>query len=146
MTVRQFCFNEHYTSVSIGVLNGRDLGYFIGVVLLFLSLTLIVLGKKYLQTKLTFKIAYVSSAVLILILSQSLRFRFYLTEEGRYSLSQGTESLLEQVEEPLLIKVYLEGDFPAGFERLRQETQYMLEEWGVRNSNIFFEFINPNQV
>jgi len=130
LTVRQFGFNEHYTSVSRGVLDGRDLGYFIGVVLLFLSLTLIVLGKKYLQTKLIFKIAYVSSAVLILILSQSLRFRFDLTEEGRYSLSQGTESLLEQVEEPLLIKVYLEGDFPAGFERLRQETQYMLEEWG----------------
>lgn len=145
LTVRQFGFNEHYTSVSRGVLDGRDLGYFLGVVLLFLSLTLIVLGKKYVQTKLPLKIVYVSGAVLILVLSQSLRFRFDLTEEGRYSLSQGTESLLEQVEEPLLIKVYLEGDFPAGFERLRQETQYMLEEWGARNSNIFFEFINPNQ-
>ena len=30
LTMRQFGFNEHYTSVSRGVLDGRDLGYFIG--------------------------------------------------------------------------------------------------------------------
>jgi ABC-2 type transport system permease protein len=145
LTLGQLGFNEHYTSIARGVLDGRDIGYFIGIVLLYLSLTLIVLGKKYLQTKLVLKTTFAIAAILIILLSQSVRFRIDLTEEGRYSLSEGTETLLEQVQEPLLIKVYLEGDFPAGFERLRQETQHMLEEWGARNPNVFFEFINPNQ-
>ena len=75
-----------------------------------------------------------------------MRLRWDLTEEKRYSLSEGTESLLDQVAEPMLITVYLEGEFPAGFERLKIETRYMLEEWAARNGNIFFEFINPNNV
>jgi len=145
LTMRQFGFNEHYTSISRGVLDGRDLGYFIGVVLLFLSGTFIVLSRRHLHASGRTKIAYLVGAVLVILISQSVRFRIDLTEEGRYSLSEGTESLLDQVEEPMLIKVYLEGQFPAGFERLKLETQFMLEEWSARNGNVFFEFINPNE-
>jgi len=72
LTMRQFGFNEHYTSVSRGVLDGRDLGYFIGVVLLFLSGTLIVLSRRHLQTTRT-KTAYFAGALLVILISQSVR-------------------------------------------------------------------------
>ena len=144
--MRQFGFNEHYTSVSRGVLDGRDLGYFIGVVLLFLSGTFIVLSRRHLHATARTKTAYFVGALLVILISQSVRFRIDLTEEGRYSLSEGTESLLDQVEEPMLIKVYLEGHNSLRvFERLKLETQFMLEEWSARNGNVFFEFINPNE-
>ena len=146
LVVKQLGFNEHYTSISRGVLDGRDLGYFLGVILLFLSGTFIVLSRNYLYATQRTKLSYLSGALLLIVLTQSVRFRLDLTEEGRYSLSSGTEGLLEQVEEPLLVKVYLDGEFPAGFERLRSETRFMLEEWSARNPNIFFEFINPNTV
>ena len=146
LIVKQLGFNEHYTSISRGVLDGRDLGYFLGVILLFLSGTFVVLSRNYLYATRRTKISYVAGALLLVILAQWARFRLDLTEEGRYSLSSGTEGLLVQVEEPLLVKVYLDGEFPAGFERLRSETRFMLEEWSARNPNIFFEFINPNTV
>jgi hypothetical protein len=43
----------------------------------------------------------------------------------------------------LYIKIYLQGDLPAEFIRLQQETQQLLEEFQAYNKNIVFEFINP---
>jgi hypothetical protein len=50
--------------------------------------------------------------------------------------------IVKQVKEPLYIKIYLQGDLPAEFIRLQQETQ-LLEEFQAYNQNIVFEFINP---
>ncbi|MEL0146122.1 MAG: Gldg family protein, partial [Schleiferiaceae bacterium] len=146
LTVRTLGMNEHYLSMARGVLDLRDVGYFIGVVFLFIGLTLGVLAKNHLQQPWKKAFLWMAIGLVIAAGSSAMRLRWDLTEEKRYSLSEGTESLLDQVAEPMLITVYLEGEFPAGFERLKIETRYMLEEWAARNGNIFFEFINPNNV
>ncbi|MEY2963274.1 MAG: gliding motility-associated transporter substrate-binding protein GldG [Bacteroidota bacterium] len=142
--VRYLGINEHYISISRGVVDVRDLGYFLGLIVIFLGATAWVLGRAH-EVKAWKNGAFVGVGLLIIMGSALARFRLDLTEEKRYSLTEGTEALLSRVEEPLLIKVYLEGTFPAGFERLRGEVRYMLEEWSARNGNIFFEFINPNE-
>ena len=146
LTVRTLGMNEHYLSMARGVLDLRDVGYFIGVVFLFIGLTLGVLAKNHLRQPWKKALLWMGIGLTIAAGSSTMRLRWDLTEEKRYSLSEGTESLLDQVAEPMLITVYLEGAFPAGFERLKIETRYMLEEWAARNGNIFFEFINPNNV
>ena len=146
LTVRNFGMNEHYISMARGVLDVRDLAYFVSVVLLFFGLSLAVLGKNHLRSPWRKFLPYPIAAIALVVLGHLLHVRWDLTEEKRYSLSEGTQSLLDRVEEPLLINVYLEGEFPAGFERLKIETRYMLEEWVAQNSNIFFEFINPSSV
>ena len=45
LTLRTLGMNEHYLSMARGVLDLRDVGYFIGVVFLFIGLTLGVLAK-----------------------------------------------------------------------------------------------------
>ena len=146
LTVRTLGMNEHYLSMARGVLDLRDVGYFIGIVFLFIGLTLGVLAKNHLRKPWKKALIWMGIGLVIAAGSSAVRMRLDLTEEKRYSLSEGTESLLDQVAEPMLINVYLEGEFPAGFERLKIETRYMLEEWAARNGNIFFEFINPNNV
>jgi ABC-2 type transport system permease protein len=146
LTVRTLGMNEHYLSMARGVLDLRDVGYFIGIVFLFIGLTLGVLAKNHLRKPWKKALIWMGIGLVIAAGSSAVRMRLDLTEEKRYSLSEGTESLLDQVSEPILITVYLEGEFPAGFERLKIETRYMLEEWAARNGNIFFEFINPNNV
>lgn len=146
LTVRTLGMNEHYLSMARGVLHLRDMGYFIGVIFLFNGLTLGVLAKNHLRQPWNKALLLMGIGLTIAAGSSALRLRWDLTEEKRFSLSEGTESLLDQVSEPMLITVYLEGEFPAGFERLKIETRYMLEEWAARNGNIFFEFINPNNV
>ena len=77
--------------------------------------------------------------------SQFSFFRLDLTEDQRFSLNESTEALIDQVEDPLLITLYLDGDFPTGFQRLKEETRRMLDEFRARNGNIQYVFINPSE-
>lgn len=69
--------------------------------------------------------------------------RFDLTKDKRYTLSESTLNILETVDSPLYIDVFLEGKFPPEFKRLQTETKQLLEEFSAYNSNIIFQFVNP---
>ncbi|HEY0031107.1 MAG TPA: gliding motility-associated ABC transporter substrate-binding protein GldG [Bacteroidia bacterium] len=92
------------------------------------------------------------SLILVLAILVMLNFvgsfvfhRFDLTSEKRYTLSDATKSLLANLDDVIYVKVYLEGDFPAGFKRLRNETKEMLDEFrAYSDNNIEYEFINPS--
>ena len=77
------------------------------------------------------------------ILSNGFFHRFDLTQDKRYTLSTTTFNIIEQVQNPLFIKIYLQGELPAEFRRLQTETQDLLEEFKARNKNIIFEFVDP---
>lgn len=83
--------------------------------------------------------------VLIVINSISTYFfkRFDLTQDKRYTLSETTLNIIKNVESPLIVDVFLEGNFPPEFKRLQNETRELLEEFSAYNSNIIFEFANP---
>lgn len=69
--------------------------------------------------------------------------RFDLTKDKRYTLSQTSLNIVNQVQNPLYVKIYLQGDLPAEFKRLQSETKDLFEEFQAYNKNIFFEFVNP---
>lgn len=69
--------------------------------------------------------------------------RLDLTQEKRYTLSESTVKILESVKKPLRVDVYLEGDFPASFRQLQNETKFMLEEFRKINPKIDYKFIDP---
>ena len=84
--------------------------------------------------------------IIVLILNTTGSFFFYrfdLTKDKRYTLSPTSLQILEQVKNPLYIKVYMQGELPSEFKRLQLETRQMLEEFQGYNSNIVFEFIDP---
>lgn len=69
--------------------------------------------------------------------------RFDLTHDQRYTLSAQTRNLIEKIEKPLNIKVYLQGDFPSEFKRLQLETKNLLVELNQLNDQVNFRFIEP---
>jgi len=71
--------------------------------------------------------------------------RVDLTSEKRYSLSDATKEMLGSINDIVFFRVYLEGEFPAGFKRLARETREMLNEFRAYNPNIEYEFINPSE-
>ncbi|WP_298902869.1 gliding motility-associated ABC transporter substrate-binding protein GldG [uncultured Psychroserpens sp.] len=77
------------------------------------------------------------------LISSKVYKRFDLTKDKRYTLSNEALQTVEDVDSPLIIDVFLEGDFPSEFRRLRDETQQLLEEFSLYNSNVKFGFINP---
>ncbi len=82
--------------------------------------------------------------ITINIINQSFYKRFDLTADKRYTLSETTKSILQQVKQPLFITVYLEGNFPSEFKRLQVETQQYLEELAAKNQNVKIHFENPD--
>lgn len=82
--------------------------------------------------------------ILINLIGSYVYTRSDLTSENRYSLSDATKTMLKDVDDIIFFKVYLEGEFPAGFKKLRRETREMLNEFRAYNKNIQYEFINPS--
>ena len=83
-------------------------------------------------------------AIIVINLISNFFFkRFDLTQDNRYTLSETTLNIIKTVDSPLYIDVYLEGNFPAEFKRLQNETKQLLEEFSAYNSNIVFQFKNP---
>jgi len=76
-------------------------------------------------------------------ISNKVYKRFDLTQDKRYTLSQPAIDILNTIEELIIIKVYLEGDFPAEFKRLQLETKQHLAQLKSLNKNISVRFINP---
>lgn len=83
-------------------------------------------------------------AIIVINLISNFFFkRFDLTQDQRYTLSETTLKIIKNIDSPLYIDVYLEGNFPPEFKRLQNETKQLLEEFSAYNSNIVFQFKNP---
>ena len=72
--------------------------------------------------------------------------RFDLTAEKRYTLSNITTEYIEDLDDIIFCKIYLDGDdLPPGFKRLKNSLKETLDEFIVYGGdNIQYEFINPS--
>lgn len=87
-------------------------------------------------------------ALSVLILGNILAYYFYvrldLTKEKRFTLTPATRNLLTNLDDIVYVKVYLEGEFPAGFKRLRNATHEMLDEFrSYSGKQLEYEFTDP---
>ncbi|MCF0059565.1 gliding motility-associated ABC transporter substrate-binding protein GldG [Dyadobacter sp. CY356] len=72
-------------------------------------------------------------------------FRWDLTEDKRYTISDATKQLLSNLDKDVIVNVYLSGDFPPGFERLESATRETLEEFKTySNGHLSFQFSDPS--
>ena len=78
------------------------------------------------------------------VISNFFSFDIDLTEDKKYTLSDNSKKILSQVDDILTIKVYLEGELPTGFQMLSSSINDFLINCKNENSQIQFEFINPN--
>ena len=83
--------------------------------------------------------------IVINIIASYVHSYIDLTEEKRFTLAESTTNLLYEVEDRIIIKVLLEGKFPASFKRLQQATREMVGEFRDENSNIDYVFEDPTE-
>jgi len=83
--------------------------------------------------------------ILINVIGAYIFTRFDLTAEKRFTLSEPTRKMLKNLDDVVFIQVYLDGEFPAGFKRLRKETKEMLDQFRAYTNNLEYEFINPSE-
>jgi gliding-associated putative ABC transporter substrate-binding component GldG len=97
------------------------------------------------QKKTNIKIIFFTILLLLVVnvIGNQFFHRFDLTQDKRYTLSQTSLNIIKDVKEPLIIDVFLKGQFPGEFKKLQNETQQILEEFKAYNKNITFQFVNP---
>ena len=99
---------------------------------------------------------YIIQAVILLVLllgmlislnvifSQVTTARWDLTQDGQFTLSSATKRLLDKLDEPIRIKVFLSKDMPAPDNSLDQRIRDLLTEFeSAAHGNLEFEIIEP---
>ncbi|MBC8267021.1 MAG: gliding motility-associated ABC transporter substrate-binding protein GldG [Flavobacteriales bacterium] len=84
--------------------------------------------------------------ILLNAIGSFLYFRYDLTTEKRYTLSEETKKVLRNLDDIIYIKVYLKGEYPAGFKRLEKQSREILQNFkNIARNKLDFEFINPSE-
>ena len=136
----------HYESVSRGVLDTRDLCYFICLSALFIWLTLAVIKIRGQKTNEKKGIVSGLGIILAIVLISSITFtRFDFTKEKRFTISKISRNVLDSLPKNVKVSVYLEGDnFPAAFKRLKSATRDMLNDLqAYSHHKLQFDFVDP---
>ncbi len=81
--------------------------------------------------------------ILLNVLGNYFYKRFDLTQDRRFTLSQAAKNTIATVDSPIVVEVFLKGNFPSEFKRLQVETRQLLEEFESYNSFIKYRFIDP---
>jgi len=89
-------------------------------------------------------IILISIIILVNYISSHLFFRIDLTSEKRYTLSNTTKEVLKKLKDIVYVKVYLDGELPYGFLRLKKSIKETLDEFrSYSGDNIQYDFIDP---
>jgi ABC-2 type transport system permease protein len=136
----------HYESVSRGVLDTRDLGYFLCLSAFFIWCTLLAIKIQRQKTADKKGLIRALAFIVAVAIISSLSFtRFDFTKEKRFTISKISRGILESLPKNVKVTVYLEGDnFPAAFKRLRSATKDMLNDLeAYSHGKLQFDFVDP---
>lgn len=144
--IEELGISSHYSSVSRGVLDTRDLFYFIALTALFILLALGAL-KLQMQRNMLQTDVYVYAGVFIaaIVIAQFGFTRIDFTKEKRFTLSAVSQNMMDSLNAPVKVTVYLQGDnLPGGFKRLQRATRDMLSDMqAYSHRKLQFEFVDP---
>jgi ABC-2 type transport system permease protein len=140
---------EHYQSISRGVLDTRDLMYFLVLDAFFIWVTLFVLykqnGRKFVNTVFLSTMGILFSLVAVTVLSDKVFTRFDFTKEKRFTISPISRKVMDGLPQTVTVTVYLQGDnFPGGMKRLQTSVKDMLADLqAYSHSKLQFKFTDP---
>lgn len=80
----------------------------------------------------------------IFLLSRQYFFRLDLTEDKQFTMSKATRSILQNLEDPVVVKAYFSENLPTDFERVRIDFQNLLIEYNnISRGKVDYRFIDP---
>ncbi|MEX0968617.1 MAG: gliding motility-associated ABC transporter substrate-binding protein GldG [Bacteroidia bacterium] len=101
-------------------------------------------SRKYKVQALVHLTILIAIILLLNVISTFVYSRLDLTEDNRYTLGYSTKQMMQGLDDIVYIKVYLEGELPAGFRKLQESTRELLDELEVYSGGMVqYEFIDP---
>lgn len=81
--------------------------------------------------------------LILILLFQRVDYRFDMTQDQRFSLNENTEILLNELEQPLKIDIFLTGRLPADYLRLQREIITLIKAMEEYTDQLVVNFIDP---
>ena len=133
--------NEHYKSISRGVLDIRDVAYFVFVTVLFNEAARLTLRRSSWKKPL----AIITGVAVVSILISLVHIRVDLTEDRRFTLAEPTKKILRDLDREVQVDLFLDGEMPIGFRKLRRSAAQYLDEFRITSGRkVSYDFINPS--
>ena len=96
------------------------------------------------QSKWLAVLAFVLGILLLNLFGQYFFARIDFTKEKRYTLTNQSKSILQRAKKPITVRVYLDGEMPAAFKRLRNATRDLLNDYKAYSAvELKVLFIDP---
>jgi ABC-2 type transport system permease protein len=84
-----------------------------------------------------------AAAAVICIIANALHWRIDLTEDKRYTMSMQTRQLMSAIDEPIIARIYLEGEMPLNMRTLQRNIKAFCDDLiRIGHGNIEVEYIN----
>ncbi|MEN1785664.1 MAG: gliding motility-associated ABC transporter substrate-binding protein GldG [Bacteroidota bacterium] len=85
----------------------------------------------------------IAGLVVINLLAGLFPYRFDLTEDKRYTLSEAAVATVSDLQSPITVDILMDGDLPAEFLRLQDEVMLLLDQFKAENSRISYALVDP---
>lgn len=142
----------HVRSIARGVLDLRDLVYFLGMTIIFLSAATAKLLQSQIKELKNRKRKQILSLGLIILFSiaVNLLFQFYplrldLTKNNLFTLSQGTKQTLSSLNKKVVITLYASRNLPANLQATQKNVDDLLKDYNRLSPKIQIEFKYPDE-
>ncbi|MGK6353022.1 gliding motility-associated ABC transporter substrate-binding protein GldG [Parapedobacter sp. DT-150] len=145
-TVSLLGVQSHYEAVSRGVLDTRDLLYFLSITALFLCAARLLVTRYRKNSRQLWWRGL--GGMIVILLANSLASYYFgridFTAEKRFTLSPLAKRTMSTLPEGVHITVLLDGKLPAGFTRLKRATTDLLSDLKAYSAGkLTFRVINP---
>ncbi len=162
----------HFENVSRGVLDSRDVIYYVAITFMGLAFSvwglrsevrlglrrsligrLSITGERAAGEGMSARrraslaittLSLLGSLVCLNLLSVNHFVRVDFTADNVYTLSDASRTTMTDLEDPVTVTAYFSGDLPTQFEPIRRYVKDLLEEYrAASKGNLSFEFIDP---
>jgi ABC-2 type transport system permease protein len=132
----------HFSSIGRGVIDSRDVVYYLSIISFFLYLNVRRLENRRWSPLLVFLTAGILIAVNVI--AQNVFVRADLTENRRFSVAPATRKVLEGMDDVVNVDAWFSRDLPPYLSTLRREVGDLLEEYGAYSGgNLNVRFRDP---
>lgn len=130
-----FGMTRHFESFEKGVIDSKDVLYFLVMTVIFLVLNIFSIedrlrSKAKLYFSMTVGVCLAISMVFNVLFMDLPLGRFDLTEDKLYTVTESTQKILKSLSAPVMVKLYISPPekMPTAFKRLEQEVMDRLKE------------------
>jgi ABC-2 type transport system permease protein len=154
-TVEYLSVGQHFSSLARGVIDSRDVLYYISAIILFVMLATVLAARESSESVWRFRTSRVArqipkfalvAVILVFVNLLSLGFfkRIDLTANKVYTLSDATKGVLSTLDDDFLVTAYFSPELPPPYNLHRRAVQEMLDEYrAYSHRRLHYQFVNP---